>query len=88
MTTPNESPRHMVTFSRGLHDFAVAWAKAEGRTLGSLLTYVIEHGFRDLIENRGYSIPPAALQAYDDACLRRLLPPLDPETLSSPDRHA
>jgi hypothetical protein len=57
------SARHTICFSQGMFDLASAWAKAEGRTVGSSLTYALECGLRHLMAEG--VIPASAIEAYE-----------------------
>lgn len=61
--------RHTIVFAQGLFDLASAWADAEGRTVGSVLTYALETGLRTAM-NQGV-IPDAAVSKYRLFCDQR-----------------
>lgn len=65
-STASKGGRYTVVFARGLYELAVAWAKAEDRALGSVLTYALETGLRTLLR-RG-EIPAAAIRRYHEFC--------------------
>jgi hypothetical protein len=54
--------RHTLVFPYGLFVLAKAWSKAEKRTVGSVLTYALETGFRKLLKDG--TIPKSAIDAY------------------------
>ena len=61
--------RHTIVFAQGLFDLASAWADAEGRTVGSVLTYALETGLRTALQQG--VIPDAAVSKYRLFCDQR-----------------
>ncbi len=61
--------RHTIVFAQGLFDLASAWADAEGRTVGSVLTYALETGLRTALQQG--VIPDAAVAKYRLFCNHR-----------------
>jgi hypothetical protein len=62
----NQGARHTIVFSAALFHLVKAWAAAERRTVGSVLTFALETGLRTLMQRD--QIPCSAIRAYEVFC--------------------